>query len=70
MIHGERELQREFFRACGYHDHEMDEEMRRRLMMLTMLYETSDLRRYAMRLRPEAVEYTLDELEREIWSFV
>jgi aminoglycoside phosphotransferase (APT) family kinase protein len=70
MIQGERELQREFFRACGYHDHEMDEEMRRRLMMLTMLYETSDLRRYAMRLRPEAVEYTLDELEREIWSFV
>jgi hygromycin-B 7''-O-kinase len=70
MLQGERELQREFFRAYGYADAEMDEEMRRRLMMLTMLYETSDLRRYALRLRPEAVHFTLDELERAIWSFV
>jgi aminoglycoside phosphotransferase (APT) family kinase protein len=70
MIQGQRELQREFFRAYGYAESDMNEEMRDRLMMLTMLYETSDLRRYALRLSPEAVDYTLDELKRAIWSFV
>ncbi len=33
ILQGERELQREFFRAYGYANDEMDEEMRRRLMM-------------------------------------
>jgi aminoglycoside phosphotransferase (APT) family kinase protein len=70
MIQGQRELQREFFRAYGYAESDLNEEMRHRLMMLTMLYETSDLRRYAMRLSPEAVDFTLDELEGSIWSFV
>lgn len=70
MLQGERDLQRRFFRAYGYSAAELNEEMRRRMMMLTMLYETSDLRRYALRLRPEAVDYSLDELERAIWSFV
>jgi aminoglycoside phosphotransferase (APT) family kinase protein len=70
MIQGRRELQREFFRAYGYREADLTEEMRHRLMMLTMLYETSDLRRYAMRLSPDAVNYTLDELERAIWNFV
>lgn len=70
IIQGERELQREFLRAYGYRDKELNDEMRRRLMMLTMLYETSDLRRYAQRLRPDAVTLDLYELEKEIWSFV
>lgn len=70
ILQGERDLQREFLRAYGYANAEMDEEMRRRLMMLTMLYETADLRRYAMRLRPDAVELDLYDLERAIWSFV
>jgi hygromycin-B 7''-O-kinase len=70
MIQGQREIQREFFRAYGYPDKDLDEAMRRRLMMLTMLYETADLRRYALRLKPEAVDFTLEELERSIWSFV
>ena len=70
ILQGEKELQREFLLAYGYSEHELDEAMRRRLMMLTMLYETSDLRRYAQRLRPDAVELGLDELERAIWSFV
>lgn len=70
ILQGERELQREFFRAYGYAEHEMNEEMRRRLMMLTMLYETSDLRRYAMRLRPDAIHLDLYELEKAIWAFV
>lgn len=70
MIQGQRELQREFFRAYGYTESDLTEEMRSRMMMLTMLYETSDLRRYAMRLSPEAVDLPLDELERTIWSFV
>ena len=70
MVQGQRELQREFFKAYGYPDNQLDESMRRRLMVLTMLYETSDLRRYALRLRPEAADYTLDELETAVWSFV
>ncbi|MGH7782892.1 MAG: phosphotransferase family protein [Candidatus Binatia bacterium] len=70
MIQGQGELQREFFRAYGYKDSDIDETLRRRMMMLTMLYEYSSLRRYAERLRPEAVNYTLDELERAIWNFV
>ena len=69
MIQGQAEIQREFFRAYGYADGELDETFRRRLMMLTMLYETSDLRRYALRLKPEAVDYTLETLEKAIWSF-
>jgi hygromycin-B 7''-O-kinase len=70
MIQGQGELQREFFRAYGYKEHEIDETLRHRMMLLTMLYEYSSLRRYAERLRPEAVNYTLDELERAIWSFI
>ncbi|HMS39863.1 MAG TPA: aminoglycoside phosphotransferase family protein [Pyrinomonadaceae bacterium] len=69
MIQGQREIQREFFKSYGYSENDLDEMMRKRLMMLTMLYETADLRRYAMRLKPEAVDFSLDELERGIWSF-
>ncbi len=70
IIQGQGNLQREFFKAYGYAESELNEQMRRRLMMLTMLYETSNLRRYAMRLKPEAVDFSLDELEKGIWSFV
>jgi Ser/Thr protein kinase RdoA (MazF antagonist) len=69
MIQGQSNLQREFFRAYGYSEKDLDETMRKRLMMLTMLYETADLRRYAMRLKPEAVDFSLEELENGIWSF-
>jgi hygromycin-B 7''-O-kinase len=69
MIQGQGEVQREFFRAYGYKETELNEIFRRRMMMLTMLYESSDLRRYALRLKPEAVDFTLEELEKEIWSF-
>jgi aminoglycoside phosphotransferase (APT) family kinase protein len=68
MIQGQGDLQREFFRAYGYADCEIDEELRRRMMMLTIFYECSSLRRYAERLRPEALNYSLAELERAIWS--
>lgn len=70
MIQGQGNLQREFFTSYGYAENDLDFTMRKRLMMLTMLYETADLRRYAMRLKPEAVGFTLEELERGIWSFV
>lgn len=70
MIQGQGALQREFFKSYGYAEKDLDEAMRRRLMMLTMLYETADLRRYALRLKPEAVDSSLDELEKEIWNFV
>ncbi len=69
IIQGQGKLQREFFKSYGYAENELDETMRKRLMMLTMLYETADLRRYALRLKPEAVDFTLDELEKGIWSF-
>lgn len=70
MLQGERGLQREFFKAYGYAESDLTDEMRDRMMMLTMLYETSDLRRYAMRLSPGAVGLTLEDLKRAIWSFV
>jgi len=69
MIQGQGSLQREFFRAFGYAENEISDELRTRLMLLTMFYECSDLRRYAVRLRPEAVDYSLLELERAIWNF-
>ena len=70
MIQGQGELQREFFGAYGYPDHSIDEVLRTRLMLMTILYETSGLKRYAARLRPEAADYSLDELERAIWNFI
>lgn len=70
MIQGQGELQREFFRAYGYQENEINEVLRRRLMLLTILYECSDLRKYALRLKPEALGYTLLQLEKAIWSFV
>jgi hygromycin-B 7''-O-kinase len=69
MIQGQGELQREFFRAYGYAENEIDETLRRRLMLLAILYECSNLRKYALRLKPEAVDFTLDELERAIWNY-
>ncbi len=69
MLQGDAELQREFFRAYGYKSAELDENLRRRLMLLTILYECSSLRRYAIRLKPQAVDFTLDRLERAIWAF-
>lgn len=69
MIQGQGDLQREFFRMYGYKDSDIDQTLRRRMMMLTILYEWSSLRRYAQRLRPAAINYSLSELERAIWSF-
>lgn len=70
MIQGQGALQREFFRAYGYGENEINETLRRRLMLLTILYETAELRRYALRLKPEAVDFSLDELEKAIWNFI
>jgi hygromycin-B 7''-O-kinase len=70
MVQGERELQRVLLSAYGYRETQIDLDLRARLMLLTVLYECSDLRKYAMRLKPEAVDLTLEELERAIWSFV
>ncbi len=64
MIQGQGDLQREFFRAYGYKDADINIDLRHRLMLLTILYEESSLRRHAERLRPEALGYTLEELER------
>jgi hygromycin-B 7''-O-kinase len=69
MVQGQGDIQREMFRAYGYADKDIDETLRRRLMLLTVLYECSNLKKYALRLRPEAVNYSFHELERAIWSF-
>jgi hygromycin-B 7''-O-kinase len=69
MVQGRRELQREMLLAYGYGEAELDLNLRARLMLLTVLYECSDLRKYALRLAPEAIHLTLDELEAAIWTF-
>jgi hygromycin-B 7''-O-kinase len=69
MVQGNRELQRVMLLAYGYREAELDQSLRARLMLLTVLYECSDLRKYALRLAPEAVNLTLDELESAIWTF-
>jgi hygromycin-B 7''-O-kinase len=69
MVQGERELQRAMLLAYGYREAQLDAELRARLMLLTVLYECSDLRKYALRLAPASVNLTLDELERAIWKF-
>jgi hygromycin-B 7''-O-kinase len=70
MVQGDAELQQALFTACGYEDAQLDRSLRARLMLLTVLYECSDLRKYALRLRPEAIHLSLSELERAIWTFV
>jgi hygromycin-B 7''-O-kinase len=69
MAQGNRELQRAFLLAYGYEEAQLDLNLRARLMLLTVLYECSDLRKYALRLAPEAVSLTLGELEAAIWTF-
>lgn len=69
MVQGRRELQRALLLAYGYTEAQLDTALRARLMLLTVLYECSDLRKYALRLAPDAVNLTLDELEAAIWTF-
>jgi len=69
MLQGNSELQRAFMLAYGYQESQLDMNLRARLMLLTVLYECSNLRKYAQRLTPEAVDFTLDELEAAIWTF-
>jgi hygromycin-B 7''-O-kinase len=69
MVQGNRELQRAMLLAYGYGEAELDPTLRSRLMLLTVLYECSDLRKYALRLTPEAVHLTLEQLEAAIWTF-
>lgn len=69
MVQGRRELQREMLMAYGYGEAELNVSLRARLMLLTILYECSDLRKYALRLSPRAVGLTLAQLEAAIWTF-
>lgn len=69
MMQGRRELQRALLLAYGYDESELDLRLRQRLMLLTVLYECSDLRKYALRLAPNAVHLSLAELETAIWKF-
>lgn len=69
MVQGNRELQRALLLAYSYEETQLDSDLRARLMLLTVLYECSDLRKYALRLAPEAVHLSLDELESALWTF-
>ncbi|PYS46004.1 MAG: hypothetical protein DMF68_20570 [Acidobacteria bacterium] len=69
MVQGRREEQRAMLTAYGYSEAQLDSGLRARLMLLTVFYECSDLRKYALRLRPDAINLTLDELEAAIWTF-
>jgi hygromycin-B 7''-O-kinase len=69
MMQGKQELQKAFLLAYGYQEFQLDMNLRARLMLLTVLYECSNLRKYALRLVPEAVNFTLDDLEAAIWTF-
>lgn len=69
MAQGDSELQRAMLLAYGYKESQLDSTLRARLMLLTVLYECSDLRKYALRLSPDAVRLTLDELEAAVWKF-
>jgi hygromycin-B 7''-O-kinase len=69
MVQGNRELQRAMLLAYGYTEAQLDLNLRARLMLLTVLYECSDLRKYALRLAPEALHLTLEQLEAAIWTF-
>lgn len=69
MMPGQRDLQRALLSAYGYEDRQLDATLRATLMLLTVLYECSNLRKYAQRLHADAVDLTLDELERAIWAF-
>ncbi|MEZ5308663.1 MAG: aminoglycoside phosphotransferase family protein [Pyrinomonadaceae bacterium] len=69
IFQGLGKIQRDFFRAYGYEDSQIDEGFRRKLMLLTVLYESSNLRNYAKHLAPEATDYSLQELELGIWNF-
>jgi hygromycin-B 7''-O-kinase len=69
MVQGRREQQRALLRAYGYEEASLDLNLRARLMLLTILYECSDLRKYALRLAPDAVRLPLNELEAAIWTF-
>lgn len=69
LVQGDRPLQRAMLQAYGYADAQLDETLRARLMLLTVLYECSDLSKYALRLAPDAANLTLAELETAIWTF-
>lgn len=69
MVQGDRASQRAMLAAYGYADAQLDGRLRALLMLLTVLYECSDLRKYALRLAPSAVNLTLAELETAIWTF-
>lgn len=69
MTQGRSDLQRAMLSAGGYAEHEINEDLRARLMLMTVLYECADLRKYALRLAPEAVNLPLAELTRAIWAF-
>lgn len=69
MVQGSSELQKALLLAYGYQESQLDMSLRARLMLLTILYECSDLRKYALRLRPDAINLKLAELEAAIWTF-
>ena len=65
MVQGDGELQKALLLAYGYTEAQLNLHLRARLMLLTVLYECSDLRKYALRLAPQAIYLTLDDLNEQ-----
>jgi Ser/Thr protein kinase RdoA (MazF antagonist) len=70
MALGNRGLQRALLLSYGYREKELDLELRRRLMLLTILHEGSNLRKTGLRLSSNTSDISLEELEARIWTFV
>jgi Ser/Thr protein kinase RdoA (MazF antagonist) len=70
MAFGNRRLQRALLLSYGYNERELDLHLRCRLMLLTILHESTLLQEAIQRIGPKAHELSLEKLEAEIWSFI
>lgn len=70
MAFGSRTLQRTLLLAYGYQEKELDVRLRRRLMLLTILHDSSIWEEAVQRLGPWADNRTLEDLETQIWNFI
>ncbi|HJP92234.1 MAG TPA: aminoglycoside phosphotransferase family protein [Pyrinomonadaceae bacterium] len=63
-------LQQTLLLSYGYKEREFDVRLRRRLMLLTILHEGSNLKKACVRLGPGADSLTFQQLEERIWPFL
>jgi hygromycin-B 7''-O-kinase len=63
-------LQRTLLLSYGYKESEFDVRLRRRLMLLTILHEGSNLKKTCVRLGPGTDTLTFQQLEERIWPLL